>query len=73
MKRIFFVPLALLLLEGMTLAQATPPPATPAPTLNKIAAGTVISAVLAKGVDAKKVKVGDKVEAKTNLDLPVRK
>jgi hypothetical protein len=68
MKRVFFVPLALLLLESMTLAQATPP-AAPAQTLNKIAAGTVISAVLSKGVDAKKVKVGDKVEAKTNLDL----
>jgi hypothetical protein len=64
MKRIFFVPLALILFEGMSLAQATPAQAS-----TRIASGTIISAELSKSVDAKKVKVGDKIEAKTAVDL----
>ena len=36
---------------------------------NQIAAGTVIPAELSKSVDAKKSKSGDKVEAKTAMDL----
>lgn len=36
---------------------------------NQIAAGTVIPAELSKSVDAKKSKSGDKVEAKTTMDL----
>jgi hypothetical protein len=64
MKRIFFMPLALMLFEGMSLAQATPAQAS-----IRIAPGTIIFAELSKSVDAKKVKVGDKIEAKTAVDL----
>lgn len=64
MKRIVFMPLALMLFEGMSLAQATP-----AQESTRIAPGTIIFAELSKSVDAKKVKVGDKIEAKTAVDL----
>jgi len=41
----------------------------PAGAPNQIASGTVIPAELSKSVDAKKSKPGDKIEAKTTMDL----
>jgi hypothetical protein len=64
MKRIFFASLALILLEGMFLVRATP-----AQAATKITPGTIIAAELSKTVDVKKVKAGDKIEAKTAVDL----
>ena len=64
MNRIFFASLALILFEGMFLVRATP-----AKAATKITPGTIISAELSKTVDVKKVKVGDKIEAKTAVDL----
>jgi len=64
MKRIFFVALALIPFAGMSLAQAAPAQAS-----TRIAPGTIISAELSKSVDAKKVKAGDKIEAKSIVDL----
>ncbi len=64
MKRIFFASLALILFEGMFLVRATP-----AQAATKITPGTIISAELSKTVDVKKVKAGDKIEAKTAVDL----
>jgi Bacterial conjugation TrbI-like protein len=63
MKRIFIVLLALILFEGRSLAQAT------AQSSIRIAPGTVISAVLLKGIDARKAKVSDKIEAQIVVDL----
>jgi uncharacterized membrane protein YgcG len=63
MKRIFAT-VALTLFVGMFWAQMTPVQAA-----TRIAPGTLISAKLSKSVDAKKVKVGDKIEAKTVVDL----
>jgi len=64
MKRILLASLALMLLESVFLVQATP-----ARAATKIMPGTTIPAELTKGLDAKKVKAGDKIEAKTSVDL----
>ncbi len=45
------------------------PPADSSQTANHMAAGVVIPAELAKSIDAKKAKPGDKVEARTAMDL----
>lgn len=63
MNRKFCAALAFILL-GISLGQATP-----ARAATRIAPGTLISAQLSKAMDAKKVKVGDKFEAKTVVDL----
>jgi hypothetical protein len=52
--------------------QGTAPPEGSAPqaqSSNQFPAGTVIPAELSKSVDAKKAKVGDKIEAKVPVDL----
>jgi hypothetical protein len=64
MKRILFASLALVLFEGIFLAQSTP-----ARAATKITPGTIIPAELTKTLDVKKVKAGDKIEAKTSVDL----
>jgi hypothetical protein len=64
MKRIFLASLALILSAGMFLV-----PAAPSQAATKILPGTIIFAELSKTVDAKKVKAGDKIEAKTAVDL----
>ena len=64
MKRIFLASLVLILSAGMFLV-----PATPSQAATKILPGTIITAELSKTVDAKKVKAGDKIEAKTAVDL----
>jgi len=55
MKRIFLISLALMFSEGMFFVHATP-----AHAATKILPGTVIPVQLAKTLDAKKVKAGDK-------------
>jgi hypothetical protein len=64
MKQIFVVTLALALFEGISPAQVAPPQSS-----TGIVPGTLISAELSKPVDAKKVKAGDKVEAKIVADV----
>src|SRR5258707_10733971 len=44
-------------------------PSTQAPSTGQIPAGTLIPAELSKSLDSKKAKSGDKVEAKTAVDL----
>ncbi len=50
-------------------APSTQAPSTQAQGGSQIPAGTVIAAELSKSLDAKKAKAGDKVEAKTAVDL----
>ncbi len=64
MKRILIVTLALILFEGLFLIQDAPVQAA-----TRITPGTIIPAELSKSVDAKKAKAGDKIEAKTVVDL----
>ena len=64
MKRLFSASLAFTLSAGMFLVQATPGCAA-----TKILPGTIIPVELAKTLDAKKVKAGDKIEAKIVVDL----
>src|SRR5450755_1828943 len=64
MKPIFVVILALTLFQGISLAQVAPPQSS-----SGIAPGTLISAELSKPVDVKKAKVGDKVEARSVVDV----
>ena len=65
MKDIFAVTLALILFQGVvSLAQSTPPQSS-----NGIAPGSIISAELVKSVDVRKVKAGDKIEAKVVVPL----
>jgi uncharacterized membrane protein YgcG len=64
MKRIFLASPVLLLSAGMLLVQGTPSRAA-----TKIMPGTIIPVELAKTLDAKKVKAGDKIEAKIVVDL----
>jgi hypothetical protein len=63
MRRMFFV-VSPLILFGICLGQVTS-----ACAATRITAGTLISAQLSKAMDAKKVKVDDKFEAKTVVDL----
>ena len=79
MKKCFNCMMSAALLTGMALAQAGAPPSndpvSQSPSVagsaqpNKVAAGTVIPAELEKTIDAKKVKPGDPVLAKTTQDL----
>jgi hypothetical protein len=81
MKKSFFLACISILVPALALAQASPQPAdraapsspaAPSATPDasgKIAPGVVIPAELSKAVDARKVKAGDKVEAKTAVDL----
>jgi hypothetical protein len=64
MKRILLASIALILVAGILLVTAAP-----ARGATKIMPGTVIPVELAKALDAKKVKAGDKVEAKIVVDL----
>ena len=64
MKRILLASLALVFFEGMLLVHFMP-----ARAATKITPGTIIPAELTKGLDVKKVKAGDKIEAKTSVDL----
>jgi hypothetical protein len=64
MKRILSASLALILVAGILLITAAS-----AGAATKIMPGTVIPVELAKALDAKKVKAGDKVEAKIVVDL----
>jgi hypothetical protein len=63
---------ALVLVAALSFAQAAPSgqdAAAQAEPVTQIPAGTVIPAELSKSLDAKKAKPGDKVEAKTTMDL----
>lgn len=64
MHRISAIALALILIEGVFLASLTP-----AEAATRILPGTIIPAELSKTVDAKKLKAGDKIEARTAIDL----
>jgi hypothetical protein len=64
MKRIFLISLALMFSAGMFFVQAAP-----AHAATKILPGTIIPVELAKTLDAKKVKAGDKIEVKIVVDL----
>jgi hypothetical protein len=48
---------------------AQTPEAAPAPGATRILPGTVIPAELTKSLDAKKAKPGDRIEAKTSMDM----
>jgi hypothetical protein len=64
--------LPIFLLTIITLAVgcfAQTPAASVQPGPNKILPGTVIPAELSKSLDAKKAKPGDKIEAKTTMDM----
>jgi len=70
--------LSILLFVSLAGAQTAPPPApqgnprSPAPSASNtstLAPGTIIPAELSKSLDARKTKVGDKVEAKASVDL----
>jgi hypothetical protein len=63
MNRIFVMLLALII-AGLSLHQPFP-----AEAATRILPGTIIPAELAKAIDAKKVKAGDKIEAKIVVDL----
>jgi hypothetical protein len=63
MNRIFVVLLALII-SGLSLNQTVP-----AEAATRILPGTLIPAELSKAIDAKKVKAGDKIEAKIVVDL----
>ncbi len=54
-------------LAASCFGQTTAAPAQPAP--NRIQPGTVIPAELSKSLNAKKAKPGDKIEAKTTMDM----
>jgi hypothetical protein len=83
MKRTLLLLWATTALVATAVAQSTPAPSSGAPqgaapaqnsaaqaqNPDQMPAGTVIPAELSKSIDAKKVKVGDKVEAKTAIDL----
>jgi hypothetical protein len=58
---------AIIALAAGCLAQT--PTAAPQPGASKILPGTVIPAELSKSLDAKKAKPGDKIEAKTTMDM----
>jgi hypothetical protein len=64
MKQIFAVTIALILFKVISGAQAAS-----AQSSIRIAPGTIISAELVKSVDVKKVKGGDKIEAKCVVPL----
>lgn len=65
MKTAFILPPVLALACAMGLAQTAAAPSTP----THFGPGTIIPAELSKSLDAKKIKPGDKVEARTSMDL----
>src|SRR5437899_6010893 len=75
MNRKLFSVFAIFLFTAMLCAQVSPQPAvvpgSPAqtPATTALAAGTVLSVELSKPLDAKKLKVNDKFEARTVMDL----
>ena len=83
MKRMLLSMLAGGVIASAAAAQSVPPPssatpqatapsqesATQAQSSSQFPAGTIIPAELSKSVDAKKAKAGDKIEAKTPVDL----
>ena len=72
MKRTLWSGLAVGALAGWLAAQAVPAPSNAAPqaqSSNPLPAGTILSIELSKSVDAKKVKVSDKIEATVPADL----
>src|SRR5579863_4017975 len=71
MKKMICLSFAVLLLTGFSLAQDAAGGAAAQNSQNaaQVPPGTVIPAQLSKSVDAKKVKVGDKIEARTSMDL----
>lgn len=82
MKRMFLSGLIVAALAGSSAAQSPPEPsnvpqgtaaspnsATQAQASSSFPAGTIIPVELSKSLDAKKAKVGDKIEAKVPTDL----
>jgi hypothetical protein len=75
MNRKFLSLLGIFLFTAILCAQVSPqPPAMPnstaqAPAAPALASGTVLSVELSKSLDAKKLKVNDKFEARTAMDL----
>jgi hypothetical protein len=71
MKKMICLSFAALLLTGVSLAQdaAGSTAAQNPQNAGQVPPGTVIPAQLSKSVDTKKVKVGDKIEARTSMDL----
>jgi hypothetical protein len=81
MKRMLLSRLAVVVIAAAAAAQSASAPssavqrgatqdsATQAQSSNQFPAGTIIPAELSKAVDAKKAKAGDKIEAKTPVDL----
>lgn len=66
--KILSLPISILI-AAMAFAQAPSQQNSAAQPLTQIPAGTVIPAELSKSLDAKKSKPGDKIEAKTTMDL----
>ena len=83
MKKILLSKLAVVVVVTAAAAQTAPTPssatqqgttppqdtAAQAQSANQLPAGTIIPAELSKSVDSKKAKAGDKIEAKTPVDL----
>ncbi len=75
MNRDVFLRLGIILMTAMLWAQVSPQPAgvsnstVPAPPTSALAPGTILSVELSKSLDAKKLKVNDKLEARTVIDL----
>jgi hypothetical protein len=59
--------IVVLVLTAVSFAQA--PSVSPDQGLEQVAPGTLIPAELSKSLDAKKAKPGDKIEAKTTMDM----
>ena len=68
MKNTILSALAPILLAGLAFGQ-TPAAPIQTQTPTQLAPNILISAELSKSVDAKKLKVGDKIEGKTVLDM----
>src|SRR6267143_3950131 len=56
-------------LTGEAQTSGASPASLPSDTAPPVAPGTTIPAELSKSIDAKKIKSGDKIEAKTTMDL----
>ncbi|HUM06719.1 MAG TPA: hypothetical protein VLT90_14730 [Terriglobales bacterium] len=81
MNRSFFMPLAIAAFAALSVAQTTGEATAATPVSGatstqastqpqtRVPAGTTIVAELSKSLDAKKAKPGDKVEARTSMDL----
>jgi hypothetical protein len=71
MKNTIFLLLAVTLLAPVAFAQAQPsaPAAAPNSAPLRFAPDTIVPAELSKSLDAKKLKAGDPIEAKTTVDM----